>query len=353
MLKSKTINKKIELESDSESEVSDCSEVTPPRPASKLHLTKKAATLIQPKSKLNLSNNKTTKAVDTMSTESKSDTEDIVSKKESYKEPPIVPNMDRLILTQSTNKFAGCSSQFIESVELFNIINASKIIELKKELETKAQEYDDVIYGLKQELKNKQHENEVKLNTKTQEYDDVIYVMRQELKNKQHENEIKYNTKKYEYDETIKQFDRSRLAKQIETNERLKEFHIKACQTLAKKNNYIVIPNKDYKKLKSNVADLTDKYTKLFNKKHAIFKEKTAYEKKIIQDTHKYEMDKVKLMHRSETADLNAFIKHQKREVEILKSTSTTMKQEIIEQRLLTKEIAVASSSSNIQQKFA
>ena len=64
--------------------------------------------------KLNLSNNKTTKAVDTMSTESKSDTEDIVSKKESYKEPPIVPNMDRLILTQSTNKFAGCSSQFIE-----------------------------------------------------------------------------------------------------------------------------------------------------------------------------------------------------------------------------------------------
>ena len=130
MLKSKTINKKIELESDSESELSD-SEVTPPRPASKLHLTKKAAPPIQPiqpKSKLNLSNNKTTKAVDTMSTESKSDTEDIVSKKELYKDPPIVPNFDRLILTQSTNKFAGCLGPFIESVELFKIINASKII---------------------------------------------------------------------------------------------------------------------------------------------------------------------------------------------------------------------------------
>ena len=238
-------------------------------------------------------------------------------------EQPIVSNTDRLALAQSTNKFAMCGDNFTEAVQLFNTINATKINELKMALESKAQEYDDIIYAFQQEIKTKQHENE-----------------------------IKYNIKKCEYDESIKQFDRIRVTKQIDTHEQLKTFHIKACQKIANKNNSILIINKDYQKLRQNISCLEAEFSKLITKKNNIIKNRISCEKKIIQDNHKYEMSKVNLVHREEIAELMAFIKHQKREVEILKSTSTTMKQEIIEQRLLTKEIAVASSGSNIQQKF-
>ena len=239
-------------------------------------------------------------------------------------EQPIVSNTDRLVLAQSTNKFAMCGDNFTEAVQLFNTLNATKINELKMALESKAQEYDDIICAFQQEIKTKQHENE-----------------------------IKYNIKKYEYDESIKQFDRIRVTKQIDTHEQLKTFHIEACQKIANKNNSILIINKDYQKLRQNISCLEAEFSKLITKKNNIIKNRISCEKKIIQDNHKYEMTKVNLVHREEIAELMAFIKHQKREVEILKSTSTTMKQEIIEQRLLTKEIAVASSGSNIQQKFA
>ena len=58
------------------------------------------------------------------------------------------------------------------------------------------------------------------------------------------------------------------------------------------------------------------------------------------------------LSHKAEIASLSAQVEQQVKEIAVLKETISNLKHEIAEQRSLTKEVAIASSKSSIQQSF-
>jgi 1-aminocyclopropane-1-carboxylate deaminase/D-cysteine desulfhydrase-like pyridoxal-dependent ACC family enzyme len=58
------------------------------------------------------------------------------------------------------------------------------------------------------------------------------------------------------------------------------------------------------------------------------------------------------LGHKAHIAGLTAQVEQQVREISVLRETIANLKHEIAEQRSLTKEVAVASSKSQIQQSF-
>lgn len=60
----------------------------------------------------------------------------------------------------------------------------------------------------------------------------------------------------------------------------------------------------------------------------------------------------MELLQKAETASLVAQVEQQIKEIGVLKETISNLKHEIAEQRSLTKEVAIASSKSSIQQSF-
>lgn len=58
------------------------------------------------------------------------------------------------------------------------------------------------------------------------------------------------------------------------------------------------------------------------------------------------------LIHKANNAEIKAQVEQQKREIEVLHNTIDNLKNELAEQRALTKEVAQASSRSQITQKF-
>ena len=61
----------------------------------------------------------------------------------------------------------------------------------------------------------------------------------------------------------------------------------------------------------------------------------------------------LQLQHKAESASWVAQVEQQVKEIGVLKETISNLKHEIAEQRALTKDVAVASSKSGIQQSFS
>ena len=138
----------------------------------------------------------------------------------------------------------------------------------------------------------------------------------------------------------------------LDTTQKLREFQLDACGEFANKYEHVVIKEEEYAKMSDTIDSLTTQLTSLQEKKEeeldsAIKKEQQLHHIKL-----KQELNTLELNHKVITAELIAQTNQQKREVEMLNNTIENLKHEIAEQRNLTKEIAKASSKSQITQSF-
>ena len=258
----------------------------------------------------------------------------------------------RLVFAQAINNLSTCCEHFTEAVNVFNKITPSRISELDMLLDSKKVEQTDVIAQLERDLKTKQMEIDMKLDAKKVEHTEAIAQLERELKTKLLEIDAKLGQKKYEYDEAINKLERDVKNKQLETENQLKEFHMEACKDIAASHDYTVITTEEYTKLETSVKSLESSVKLLTEDMEGDIKEHVQLEKKIIEDNCKHELTNMTLNHRAETAELLALTKQQEKEITVLNAQIENMKYEIGEQRKLTKEIANASSKSQINQSF-
>jgi hypothetical protein len=139
---------------------------------------------------------------------------------------------------------------------------------------------------------------------------------------------------------------------QISVTQRLAEYKIKACEEFAKENTMILIKQDAYQtlnQLKQKAIEDYEELKKRFdNDCNAIRKdEQTKYTHQL-----KNEMAIFELTNKAQNANIQAQVEQQKREIEVLHNTIVNLKNELVEQRNLTKDVAQASAKSQITQKF-
>jgi len=247
-------------------------------------------------------------------------------------------NNDRIKFTKSLNKIAQIEKDFHKAVESFGKISNGHIIEIIENIETKTKEYE-ILIELKDKLyKNKEKELDEKYTNKDKELDE------------------KYKNKKKDLQQEHKRYctelDQDYKNKQIETVQQLKEYQIEACEKIASENNYNLIAIKDYEKILSERDSSLEKLAEYELSSANLIKEKIEMEKLNIQEKLKQDTIVINLNHKAEIADSKAQINQQLKEIEFLNKLILNLTNEVSEQRNLTKEIAIASSKSQITQSF-
>lgn len=244
---------------------------------------------------------------------------------------------DRIQLAQAINNLTIKSEQFLEAIKSFDSFREN-IAQLDIQIETKKREHKDLIDNL-----------ELTYVNKSKNLDSEYKELNKALQNKYQEINKKLET---EYQDKNKQLQNDFKNHQIEVKQKLSEFKVKSCEEIAKEFEMMVIKNDDYKNLISNVQranqDLED-IKKNFNDQcnNIRSEEKNKYQAQL-----KLEMTTSELNHKANIAELKAQVDQQKKEIDVLQKTIDNLKHEIAEQRTLTKEVAQASSKSQINQKF-
>ena len=174
--------------------------------------------------------------------------------------------------------------------------------------------------------------------------------------NKDKELDEKYKNKKKDLQQEHKRYcteiEQDCKNKQIETAQQLKEYQIEACEKIASENNYNLIAIKDYEKILSERDFSLEKLAEYELSSANLIKEKIEMEKITLQEKLKQDTIMIDLNHKAEIADLKAQTKQQLKEIEFLNKLIMNLTNEVSEQRNLTKEIAIASSKSQITQSF-
>lgn len=235
---------------------------------------------------------------------------------------------ERLQITKSLNNLTSISNSFIKAIDEWKEITSEKINEYLLMIDTKSTEYNELIIKLNKDYENKTNELEHQF---TKKQTDLI----QKFENKTNEIEQQF------------------LKKQMETSLKIKEYEISACEDICKANNYKVIKINDYEKTQAELQNLREEVIELKEKIDDKVKEKFDSEKNILCDKHKNELSTAEFKFKVESADMIAQIRQQQKEIEYLNKTIDTLHNEVAEQRNLTKEIAKASSKSQITQNIS
>lgn len=242
----------------------------------------------------------------------------------------------------------------IKGDELMNAMKGfdsfrESIIKLDIETETKKQEYDDYLSKLEQTHKNKMKELLIEFEEKEKALHAKFHTLNKDLEEKFYDQNKKLENEYKDRSMTI-QNDLKNL--QISSSQKIAEFKIKACEEFAKENNKILIAKEDHAHIiKTNEKLLTD-YDSLMAKYESECKELRLDEQKKYTAQLKNEMSIFELKSKAENSEIKAQVEQQKREIEMLNRVIENLKTELAEQRTLTKEVAQASSKSQITQKF-
>lgn len=243
----------------------------------------------------------------------------------------------------------------IKSDELMNAMKSfdsfkEGIVKLDIETETKRQEHDEYINNLQQQqkekLKNLNQEFEEKEMILTQRYS----TLNKQLEEKYHDLNKKLDS---EYNDKTKDIQNNLKNLQIQASQKLAEHKINACSELARENGMFLVKNDEYQNLLDTVKSLKEELKNLNTNFDAKCKEILDSESAKYKNLLKNEMSIYELTTKAQNADIKAQADQQKREIEVLNSTILNLKNELVEQRTLTKEVAHASSKSQIMQKFS
>jgi len=164
--------------------------------------------------------------------------------------------------------------------------------------------------------------------------------------------DMQIESKKREYEQLHSQLENNFKNNQIETQQRLNEFKVKACEEIVKDFNMQVIKNDDFYRLKNELSSVQKELNdvnKMFDERLTkdVEREKQLYITKLQQET-----TTLTLNHKAQMAEITAQCAQQKKEIDMLNKTIENLKHEVAEQRNLTKEVAIASSKAQITQQI-
>jgi len=233
---------------------------------------------------------------------------------------------DRVQLAQAINNLTIKGEQFMSAFESFSKFK-ELVAQLDFQIDSKKKEYKDLLEKLEKEYKEKMHSHQRDYDEKTKQLQTTYQETNRNL-----QNEYKNN--------------------QIETQQKLKEYELKGCNEVVKKFNMIIVNQADYSALNDTVTrsnkELDDLKKKFDASCNAVrHEERGKYEAEL-----KRQHTTQDLTFKSQSAEMKAQLEQQKREITSLMQTIETLKNEIAEQRNLTKEIAQASAKAQITQKF-
>jgi hypothetical protein len=234
---------------------------------------------------------------------------------------------DRIQLAQAINNLTVKGDAFVEAMNSFSKFRET-IVELDIQIDSKKREYKELLDRKSKEYQEKnleyQREFEEKRKQLTMSNQESARALQNELKNNQ-----------------------------IETEQKLKQFKLKACDEIVKEFNMRTINLDEYRNLLDSVTRVTkelDDLKKKFDSNCNVIRteEKAKYDAELKRQNFAQEQT-----YKTATAEMKAQFNQQNKEIEMLNRTIETLKQEITEQRLLTKEIAQAGAKSQITQTFA
>jgi len=253
---------------------------------------------------------------------------------------------DRIQLAHAINNFTIKSDQFIQEMKNFDSFREN-VFKLDLIIDSKKQEHKHTIESIDLEFitKKKNLENQyAELAKKCEnEYADKI---------KKHGTDHADRLKKCEneFADKNKILANTYEDESIQMRRKLELDKAKTCGEYAKTQGMRFIKEEEYKGLTDNVQKSLHDYTELkktFDKQCTQIREeeKVKYQNQLKNDT--LTMD---LTHKASNAQLVAQAEQQKKEIKVLSDTIENLKSELREQRELTKQVAQASSKSQITQ---
>jgi hypothetical protein len=234
---------------------------------------------------------------------------------------------DRIQLAQAINNLTVKGDSFVEALGSFSKFKET-IVELDIQIDSKKREYKELLDRKTKEYQEKSLECQREYDEKKKQ----LNMTNQEL-TRTLQNELKNN--------------------QIETEQKLRQFKLKACDDVVKEFNMRTIKLDEHRDLLESIARVTKELDDLKKKFDTNCNANKAEEKAKFEAELKRQNIAQEQTYKTATAEMKAQFNQQNKEIEMLNRTIETLKQEITEQRNLTKEIAQASAKSQITQTFA
>ncbi len=157
--------------------------------------------------------------------------------------------------------------------------------------------------------------------------------------------DLKIEAKKQEYQDLNLNLENQFKDNEIKLKQNLQENKLLAVKEVLDTLNMRYVTNVEFEGLTKELTELKSKYNSDIQKVIKDEQEKASVNLKQILTTKE-------LSHSAEIASLKAQTEQQVKEIAVLKETIKNLKEEIMEQRILTKEVAIAGSKSQIQQSF-
>lgn len=157
--------------------------------------------------------------------------------------------------------------------------------------------------------------------------------------------DLKIESKKQEYEDLMSKLENHYKDTEIKLKQNLQENKLQAVKEVLSTMDMICISNVQFNDVQHELQTLKSNYQTQLDKAIETEKEKATNHLNTTLKT-------LDLSHRAEIATLKAQTEQQIKEISVLNETIKNLKHEINEQRLLTKEVAIASSKSQIQQSF-
>lgn len=253
---------------------------------------------------------------------------------------------DRVHLAHAINNFTLKSEQFLQEMKNFDTFR-EKIFNLDLQIESKKQEHEQTVSSLQHEFTTKKkdlenHYAELTKKLKT-EHDELV-------KKIGIDNSDKIKKCESEFADKNKQLTNTYEDESIKMRRKLEADKSNACAEYAKSLGMRFGKEEEYKALTDSVQKAVQDYTDLkknFDKQcaQAREEERIKCQSKLENDTKTME-----LTHKANNAQLLAQVEQQKKEILVLNSTIENLKNELKEQRELTKQVAMASSKGQITQ---
>jgi len=292
-------------------------------------------------------------SIDSSSSDSSSSDSEIETTKFQAKSRPMIisssnSDNDRVKLANAINNLTIKSDDLIEAMKGFNTFRES-IARLDIEIETKRTEYRDTMAELETRQKDRLKEMEKEYREKNSEMLNKYETMIKAQNDKYQDLSKKLETEHNERSNTLNNDFKNN---QILVKQRISEFKLKACEEYAKENGMLLIKQEDFTAIttaRQKSQQEYDELKKTFDKQcDSIRKEELTRYNSLLKN----ETAMLDLTHKATNADVKAQVEQQKREITVLHDTISSLKSELSEQRNLTKEVAQASSKSQITQKF-
>jgi len=158
--------------------------------------------------------------------------------------------------------------------------------------------------------------------------------------------DMEIETKKIDLQDMEQEYKHLKKSGQIDTDQFLKEYRYKGALEILEEEGEVSIKEDDLDELKREVESLRQERSEELEK---LKKEERGKAKHVLDDA----LSRAELKHKAEIAELSAEATQQKREIATLQSTIDNLKNELSEQRKLTKDVAQASRAAPITQNMA